>query len=80
MNPTAMLDNKVRLAAAARAAGASWTPRSPFATGYNEIFRPPVRDPGGVVDGNAFVKDICGAAIVDVLAPQAGGIVVTGHK
>ena len=33
-----------------------------------------------MVDGNAFVKDSWGAAIVDVLAPQPGDIVVEGKR
>jgi nicotinamidase-related amidase len=48
MDSTGMLDNTVRLVAAARAAGATIM-HAPitFATGYNEISRPPVRYPQG---------------------------------
>ena len=81
MDSTGMLDNTVRLAAAARAAGATIM-HAPitFATGYNEISAHPYGILKGVVDGNAFVKDSWGAAIVDVLAPQAGDIVVEGKR
>ena len=81
MDSTGMLDNTVRLVAAARAAGATIM-HAPitFATGYNEISAHPYGILKGVVDGNAFVKDSWGAAIVDVLAPQAGDIVVEGKR
>jgi nicotinamidase-related amidase len=81
MDSTGMLDNTVRLVAAARAAGATIM-HAPitFATGYNEISAHPYGILKGVVDGNAFVKDSWGAAIVDVLAPQSGDIVVEGKR
>jgi nicotinamidase-related amidase len=81
MDSTGMLDNTVRLVAAARAAGATIM-HAPitFASGYNEISAHPYGILKGVVDGNAFVKDSWGAAIVDVLAPQAGDIVVEGKR
>jgi nicotinamidase-related amidase len=81
MDSTGMLDNTVRLVAAARAAGATIM-HAPitFATGYNEISAHPYGILKGVVDGNAFVKDSWGAAIVDVLAPQTGDIVVEGKR
>ena len=81
MDSTGMLDNTVRLVAAARAAGATIM-HAPitFATGYNEISAHPYGILKGVVDGNAFVKDSWGAAIVDVLAPQAGDIIVEGKR
>ena len=58
MDSTGMLDNTVRLVAAARAAGATIM-HAPitFATGYNEISAHPYGILKGVVDGNAFVKD-----------------------
>jgi len=81
MDSTGMLDNTVRLVAAARAAGATIM-HAPitFATGYNEISTHPYGILKGVVDGNAFVKDSWGAAIVDVLAPQTGDIIVEGKR
>ena len=51
-----------------------------FAEGYNEISAHPYGILKGVVDGNAFVKDTWGAAIVDELAPQEGDIVVEGKR
>ena len=61
MDSTGMLDNTVRLVAAARAAGATIM-HAPitFATAYNEISAHPYRILKGVVDGNAFVKDSWG--------------------
>ena len=51
-----------------------------FVSGYNEISAHPYGILKGVVDGNAFVKDSWGAAIIDVLAPQPGDIVVEGKR
>jgi nicotinamidase-related amidase len=81
MGSTGMLDNTVRLVAAARAAGVTIM-HAPitFAAGYHEISAHPYGILKGVVDGNAFVKDSWGAAIVDVLAPQPGDIVVEGKR
>ena len=81
MESTGMLDNTVRLVTAARAAGATIM-HAPitFVTGYHEISAHPYGILKGVVDGNAFVKDSWGAAIVDVLAPQPGDIVVEGKR
>lgn len=81
MGSTGMLDNTVRLVAAARAAGATIM-HAPitFAAGYHEISAHPYGILKGVVDGHAFVKDSWGAAIVDVLAPQPGDIVVEGKR
>src|SRR3954452_7084297 len=81
MNSTGMLDKSVELVTAARAAGATimHVPIT-FAAGYNEISNHPYGILKGVVDGNAFVKDSWGAAIVDVLAPQPGDIVVEGKR
>jgi nicotinamidase-related amidase len=81
MDSTGMLDNTVRLVTSARAAGATIM-HAPitFVSGYNEISAHPYGILKGVVDGNAFVKDSWGAAIVDVLAPQPGDIVVEGKR
>ncbi len=81
MDSTDMLDKTVAVAEAARAAGATIM-HAPitFVEGYHEISAHPYGILKGVVDGNAFVKDSWGAAIVDVLAPQPGDIVVEGKR
>ena len=81
MGSTGMLNRTVELVTAARAAGATIM-HAPitFAPGYNEISAHPYGILKGVVDGNAFVKGSWGAAIVDVLAPQPGDIVVEGKR
>ena len=70
MDKTGMLDNTKRVVEAAREAGAT-VMHAPitFAEGYNELSSHPYGILKGVVDGNAFVKDSWGAAIVDDLAP-----------
>lgn len=81
MEKTGMLDNTRRVAEKARAAGAT-VMHAPitFAAGYSELSSHPYGILKGVVDGNAFVKDSWGAAIVDALAPQPGDIVVEGKR
>jgi nicotinamidase-related amidase len=81
MESTGMLDKTVELVTAARAAGATIM-HAPitFVSGYHELSSHPYGILKGVVDGNAFVKDSWGAAIVDVLAPQPGDIVVEGKR
>jgi nicotinamidase-related amidase len=81
MEKTGMLDNAKQVADKARAAGAT-VMHAPitFAEGYNEISSHPYGILKGVVDGNAFVKDSWGAAIVDDLTPQAGDIVIEGKR
>jgi nicotinamidase-related amidase len=81
MEKTGMLDNAKQVAEKARAAGAT-VMHAPitFAQGYNEISSHPYGILKGVVDGNAFVKDSWGAAIVDDLTPQAGDIVIEGKR
>jgi ureidoacrylate peracid hydrolase len=81
MEKTDMLANARQVADAARASGAT-VMHAPitFAEGYNEISDHPYGILKGVVDGNAFVKDSWGAAIVDELAPQEGDIVVEGKR
>jgi ureidoacrylate peracid hydrolase len=81
MDKTDMLANAQQVADAARASGAT-VMHAPitFAQGYNEISDHPYGILKGVVDGNAFVKDSWGAAIVDELAPQEGDIVVEGKR
>jgi nicotinamidase-related amidase len=81
MERTGMLANTARVVAAARKAGVT-VMHAPitFAAGYNEISAHPYGILKGVVDGNAFVKDSWGAAIVDDLDPQPGDIVVEGKR
>ena len=81
MDRTGMMANSTRVAEAARDAGATVL-HAPitFAEGYNEITSHPYGILKGVVDGNAFVKDSWGAAIVDEMAPKEGDIVVEGKR
>ena len=81
MDKTGMLDKTREVVAKARAAGAT-VMHAPitFAKGYNELSSHPYGILKGVVDGNAFVKDSWGAAIVDALAPQDGDIVIEGKR
>jgi ureidoacrylate peracid hydrolase len=81
MDKTSMLENTKRVVDKAREAGAT-VMHAPitFAEGYNELSSHPYGILKGVVDGNAFVKDSWGAAIVDDLSPQAGDIVVEGKR
>ena len=81
MDKTDMLANTRRVVEKARAAGAT-VMHAPitFAEGYNELSAHPYGILKGVVDGNAFVKDSWGAAIVDELAPQAGDILIEGKR
>jgi nicotinamidase-related amidase len=81
MDKTGMLANTQRVAAAARAAGAT-VMHAPitFAAGYNEISAHPYGILKGVVDGQAFIKGSWGAAIADELAPVEGDIVIEGKR
>lgn len=81
MNATTMLPKTVALVEAARAAGVTIM-HAPitFAPGYAEITRHPYGILKGVVEGNAFVKDTWGAAIVDELTPVEGDIVIEGKR
>jgi ureidoacrylate peracid hydrolase len=81
MEKTDMLENTKRVVEKAREAGAT-VMHAPitFAEGYNELSSHPYGILKGVVDGNAFVKDSWGAAIVDELAPAAGDIVIEGKR
>jgi ureidoacrylate peracid hydrolase len=81
MSTTDMLAKTKRVVAAAREAGVT-VMHAPitFAAGYNEISRHPYGILKGVVDGQAFVKDTWGAAIVDDLEPQPGDIVIEGKR
>jgi nicotinamidase-related amidase len=81
MDKSGMLENTRRVVDAARQAGAT-VMHAPitFAAGYNELGSHPYGILKGVVDGNAFVKDSWGAAIVDELAPEPGDIVIEGKR
>ncbi|MDX6297026.1 MAG: ureidoacrylate peracid hydrolase [Nocardioidaceae bacterium] len=81
MDKTDMLTNTKRVVEKARDAGATvmYAPIT-FAEGYNELSSHPYGILKGVVDGNAFVKDSWGAAIVDELAPEAGDILIEGKR
>jgi nicotinamidase-related amidase len=81
MEKTDMLENTKRVVEKAREAGAT-VMHAPitFAEGYNELSSHPYGILKGVVDGNAFVKDSWGAAIVDELAPADGDIVIEGKR
>jgi nicotinamidase-related amidase len=81
MDKTGMLDNTKRVVAAARKSGAT-VMHAPimFAGGYKELNSHPYGILKGVVDGQAFVKDSWGAAIVDDLAPAEGDIVIEGKR
>jgi ureidoacrylate peracid hydrolase len=81
MEKTDMLANTRKVVDRAHQAGATvmHAPIS-FAEGYGEINPHPYGILKGVVDGNAFVKDSWGAAIVDQLAPEAGDIVIEGKR
>ncbi|MCL2781910.1 MAG: cysteine hydrolase [Actinomycetia bacterium] len=81
MGSTGMLDKAVRVADAARAAGATviHSPIS-FQPGYYEITSHPYGILAGVVDSTSFVKGTWGAQIVDCLAPKEGDIVLEGKR
>jgi nicotinamidase-related amidase len=81
MDKTDMLANTKRVVDAARKAGVP-VMHAPitFAKGYGEISAHPYGILKGVVDGECFVKDSWGAAIIDELAPQDGDIVIEGKR
>jgi nicotinamidase-related amidase len=81
MDKTDMLANTRRVVHAARAAGVT-VMHAPitFAKGYGELSAHPYGILKGVVDGQCFVKDSWGAAIVDELSPQEGDIVIEGKR
>ena len=81
MDKTSMLANTKRVIDAARATGVTvmYAPIT-FAKGYGELGAHPYGILKGVVDGECFVKDSWGAAIIDELAPQEGDIVIEGKR
>jgi len=81
MQSNHMLENTVVVADKARAAGATimHVPIS-FAAGYRELGAKPYGILKGVVDNKAFRQGSWGAAIVDVLKPKDGDIVIEGKR
>lgn len=81
MNSTNMLSNTVAVVEQARAAGVT-VMHAPiaFAEGYGELTGHPYGILKGVVDNKAFRKGSWGAAIADVLKPQAADIVIEGKR
>jgi ureidoacrylate peracid hydrolase len=81
MDKTDMLANTKRVVEAARAAGVT-VMHAPitFSKGYGELNAHPYGILKGIVDGQCFVKDSWGAAIIDELAPQEGDIVIEGKR
>jgi nicotinamidase-related amidase len=81
MQATNMLANTVETVAQARALGAQvvWSPIS-FAPDYHELNPNPYGILKGVVDSKAFRQGTWGAAMVDVLTPQAGDIIIEGKR
>jgi nicotinamidase-related amidase len=80
MQSTNMLAHTVKVANAARAAGAAVMHVAiSFADGYRELGHPYgiLKD---VADNQAFRKDTWGAAIVEVLKPQPDDIVIEGKR
>jgi nicotinamidase-related amidase len=76
-----MLANTVELVNKGREAGAA-VMHAPitFAEGYGELTGNPYGILKAVVDNNAFRKGSWGAAIVDVLKPQPGDILIEGKR
>jgi len=81
MAKTNMLANTVATVEKARAAGATivFVPIT-FAEGYGEMRDEPYGILKGVKDSKSFVKGSWGAAIVDVLTPKAGDVVIEGKR
>jgi len=81
MAKTNMLANTVETVEKARAAGATivFVPIT-FADGYGEMRDEPYGILKGVKDSKSFVKGSWGAAIVDVLTPKAGDVVIEGKR
>jgi ureidoacrylate peracid hydrolase len=81
MDKTHMLENTVETVKKARAAGCTivYAPIT-FKEGYKELSDQPYGILKGVVDSKSFVQGSWGAAIVDVLQPQPGDIIVEGKR
>lgn len=81
MQSNNMLSNTVALVGKSREAGLAvmHAPIS-FAEGYGELTGNPYGILKGVVDNKAFRKGTWGAAIVDVLKPHPGDIMIEGKR
>jgi ureidoacrylate peracid hydrolase len=81
MEKTNMLKNTVETVALARKLGARivFVPIS-FAEGYGELRSEPYGILKGVVDSGSFKKGEWGSAMVDVLTPQKGDLIVEGKR
>ena len=78
-NSMARIDKRVVEAARAAGVAVMHAPIT-FAKGYGELSAHPYGILKGVVDGQCFVKDSWGAAIVDELSPHEGDIVIEGKR
>jgi nicotinamidase-related amidase len=76
-----MLNKALAAADALRAAGGTvfHSPIS-FAPGYGDITAKPYGILAGVVESSSFIRGGWGAAIVDVLAPKDGDVIIEGKK
>jgi ureidoacrylate peracid hydrolase len=81
MEKTNMLKNTVDTVKKAREAGCTivFAPIT-FKAGYKELSDEPYGILKGVVDSKSFIQGSWGAAIVDVLTPQPGDIVIEGKR
>lgn len=81
MASTNMLANTVETVAKARDAGCTivYAPIT-FKEGYGELSDAPYGILKGVVDSKSFIQGSWGAAIVDVLKPQPGDIIIEGKR
>ena len=81
MEKSNMLANTVETVAKAREAGCTivFAPIT-FKEGYKELSDEPYGILKGVVDSKSFIQGSWGAAIVDVLKPQAGDIIIEGKR
>lgn len=81
MDKSNMLANTVETVTKAREAGCTivYAPIT-FKEGYKELSDEPYGILKGVVDSKSFIQGSWGAAIVDVLKPQPGDIIIEGKR
>ena len=81
MDKSNMLANTVETVTKAREAGCTivFAPIT-FKEGYKELSDEPYGILKGVVDSKSFIQGSWGAAIVDVLKPQPGDIIIEGKR
>ena len=81
MDKSNMLENTVETVKRAREAGCTivYAPIT-FKEGYKELSDRPYGILKGVVDSKSFIQGSWGAAIVDVLKPQPGDIIIEGKR